>query len=113
MKSQEKALQRKRRAVRSAVRTTKSGRPRLLVYRSNRTVYAQLLEEKTGKVVASASGLTSKKTGIAAASEVGKAIADLAQKKKMKQVAFDRNGYKYHGQVKALAESARSAGLEF
>jgi len=90
-----------------------SGRARLLVNRSNRTVYAQIIDDASGKVVCGTSGLKLTTTGIAAAAEVGKAIAEMAKKKKITQVAFDRNGYKYHGQIKALADAAREAGLEF
>lgn len=90
-----------------------SGRVRLVVNRSNKTVYAQLVDDSTGKVVCGTSGLKTKATGIAAATEVGTAIAEMAKKNKIAQVAFDRNGYKYHGQIKALADAAREAGLEF
>ncbi len=90
-----------------------SGRPRLLIVRSNRTINAHIIDDAVGKIVCGASGLKSKKTGVEAAIEVGTTIAEVAKKNKITQVAFDRNGYKYHGQVKALADAARKAGLEF
>ena len=90
-----------------------SGRARLVVNRSNTSVYAQIVNDAENKVVCGASSLKMKETGIAAAQAVGKAIADLAKKNKITQVAFDRNGLAYHGQIKALAESAREAGLDF
>lgn len=90
-----------------------SGRPRLIVNRSNTSVYAQIVDDAANKVVCGTSSLKGKETGIAAAKTVGKNIADLAKKNKITQVSFDRNGFAYHGQVKALAESAREAGLDF
>ena len=90
-----------------------SGRPRLLVVRSNRTINAHIIDDDAGKIICGVSGLKTGKTGIEAATEVGTKIAEAAKKNKITQVAFDRNGYKYHGQVKALADAARKAGLEF
>lgn len=90
-----------------------SDRPRLLVVRSNKTIYAQVIDDDKGLVLCGTSGLKLKSTGIAAAQEVGKAIADLAKKKKVTKVCFDRNGYAYQGQIKSLAEAAREGGLEF
>ncbi len=101
------------RSRRSHAKARISGRPRLVVFRSNRTVYAQVVDDTTGKVLCGTSGLKLKKTGLAAATEVGTKIAELAKTKKIKTVAFDRNGHQYHGQVKSLAEAARKAGLEF
>ena len=91
-------------------------RPRLNVYRSLNHVYAQLIDDQKGETLASASSLGLKlKTGgnVAAAKEIGKAIADKAKEKGIKKVVFDRGGFLYHGRVKALAEAAREAGLEF
>ena len=108
----EKISRKKSRAVRVHNVTKASGRMRLLVHRSNNTIYAQIVDI-TGKVICSTSGLQSKLKGIAMAGEVGKNIAELALKSKVKEVAFDRNGYKYHGKVKSLADAARKAGLSF
>lgn len=92
---------------------TESTRPRLLVFRSNKSIYAQVINAD-GKVVASASSIKSKdQNKIQAAKAVGSEIAKLSIKSKISQVAFDRNGYKYHGRVAALAEAARAAGLKF
>ena len=91
-------------------------RPRLNVYRSLNHIYAQLIDDQKGETVASASTLAMKlKSGgnVAAAKEVGKAVAEQAVAKGVKQVVFDRGGYLYHGRVKALADAAREAGLEF
>ncbi len=90
-----------------------SGRPRLLVIRTNRTINAHIMDDAAGKILCGASGLKTGKTGIEAAIEVGTNIAKAAKTNKITQVTFDRNGYKYHGQVKALADAARKAGLEF
>jgi large subunit ribosomal protein L18 len=91
-------------------------RPRLNIYRSLNHIYAQVIDDQTGTTVASASTLELKlKTGgnVASAKEVGKAVAERAVAKGAKKVVFDRGGYLYHGRVKALADAAREAGLEF
>ena len=91
-----------------------SERPRLSVYRSNKQIYAQLIDDESGHTVASASSLVDKKakgTKIDQAKLVGKEIAEKAKKVKISRVVFDRNGYLYHGRVKSLAESARENGL--
>jgi large subunit ribosomal protein L18 len=91
-------------------------RPRLNVYRSLNHIYAQLIDDAAGTTIASASTMAAKvKTGgnVAAAREVGKLIAERAKEKGIKKVVFDRGGYIYHGRVKALADAAREAGLEF
>ena len=90
-----------------------SGRSRLLVVRTNRTINAHIIDDAAQKIICGVSGLKTGKTGIEAATIVGTLIAEAAKKNKIAQVAFDRNGYKYHGQVKALADAARKAGLEF
>ena len=89
--------------------------PRLSVYKSNKEIYAQLINDKDGKTLASASsrGLNAKGTKVEISTEVGKAIAEKALAKGVKEVVFDRGGYLYHGRVAALAEAAREAGLEF
>ncbi|MHB8303412.1 MAG: 50S ribosomal protein L18 [Acidobacteriaceae bacterium] len=91
-------------------------RPRLNVYRSLNQIYTQLIDDQAGTTLAAVSTVTAKlKTGgnVAAAREVGKLIAEKAQEKGIKKVVFDRGGYLYHGRIKALAEAAREAGLEF
>jgi large subunit ribosomal protein L18 len=91
-------------------------RPRLNVYRSLNHIYAQIVDDSKGVTVVSASSKASKlKTGgnIAAAKEIGKLVAERAQEKGIKRVVFDRGGYLYHGRIKALADAAREAGLEF
>jgi large subunit ribosomal protein L18 len=89
-------------------------RPRLNVYRSGNHIYAQVIDDQAGVTVASASTIKMKSGGnIAAAKEIGKAIAERAKEKGVKKVVFDRGGYLYHGRVKALADAAREAGLEF
>jgi large subunit ribosomal protein L18 len=91
-------------------------RPRLSVHRSLTNIYAQVIDDQKGETLVSASSLALKlKTGgnIAAAKEIGKAVAKLAVEKGIKKVVFDRGGYLYHGRVKALADAAREAGLEF
>ncbi|MFY0603598.1 MAG: 50S ribosomal protein L18 [Flavobacteriaceae bacterium] len=91
-------------------------KPRLSVYRSNKEIYAQLVDDVNGVTIASVSSrdkgikATSK---VEAATAVGKSIADKASKSGIETVAFDRNGYLYHGRVKVLAEAAREAGLKF
>jgi large subunit ribosomal protein L18 len=91
-------------------------RPRLNVYRSLNHIYAQVIDDQKGETLVSASSLQMKlKTGgnVASAKEIGKAVADLAVKQGIKKVVFDRGGYLYHGRIKALADAAREAGLEF
>ena len=104
--------QRKRR-VRSKLSGTLS-RPRLTVFKSSVHVYAQLIDDETGKTLVSASDLKIK-TGkkVEMAGKVGEELAKGAVAKKIKKVIFDRNGYKYHGRVKAVADGARKGGLEF
>lgn len=90
-------------------------RPRLSVFRSAAAIYAQVIDDATGKTLASASSIKLKaKTNKAeTAKQVGKAVAAQALSKNISQVVFDRGGYKYHGRVKALAEGAREGGLKF
>ena len=92
-----------------------AGRPRLSVYRSLHHVYAQLIDDEAGRTLASAS-TAQLKTGrkdVAAAAAVGRAIAEQAKSAGVSTAVFDRGGFLYHGRVKALAEAAREAGLEF
>jgi large subunit ribosomal protein L18 len=108
-----------RQRIHKRIREKLSGtteRPRLNVYRSLNHIYAQVIDDQKGETLASASSLTLKlKSGgnVAAAKETGKAIAEKATAKGIKQVVFDRGGYLYHGRLKALADAAREAGLEF
>ena len=106
--------------IRAAVKASAHGRPRLSIFRSSKHIYAQVIDDAVGKTVASAStreaDLKSKlKTGAdaAAASEVGKLLAERAVKAGIKEVIFDRGRYLYHGRVKALADGAREGGLSF
>ncbi len=108
---------RRHRRVRKKIRGT-SERPRLAVYRSNRHIIAQLIDDTAGHTIASASSteadLRSGPTGnVAGAVVVGKLIAERAKEKNITAVVFDRGGFRYHGRVAALADSAREAGLEF
>jgi large subunit ribosomal protein L18 len=94
-------------------------RPRLNIYRSLNHIYVQLVDDLEGKTLISASSAEGakgeRKTGgnLAAAKDVGKKIAERAKEKGISKVVFDRGGYLYHGRIKALADSAREAGLEF
>ena len=108
-----------RQRVHARIRVKMQGtaeRPRLNVYRSLNHIYAQVIDDSRGATLVSASTVAAKsKTGgnVAAAREIGKLVADRAREKGIKKVVFDRGGYLYHGRVKALADAARAAGLEF
>lgn len=90
-------------------------RPRLSVFRSNKHIFLQLIDDRAGKTLVSAADLKSKKklTKTELAKSAGKKLAETAKEKKIKKVVFDRGGYKYHGRVKAAAEGAREGGLNF
>jgi large subunit ribosomal protein L18 len=92
-------------------------RPRLAVFRSVAHIYAQVIDDVEGKTLVSASSVDKggKTNGgnVAAAKSIGKLVAERAKEKGVKQVVFDRGGYQYHGRIKALADAAREAGLEF
>ncbi len=93
-----------------------AARPRLNVYRSLNHIYAQVIDDAAGVTVVSASSLAEKaKTGgnVAAAREIGRLVAERARERGITKVVFDRGGYLYHGRIKALADAAREAGLEF
>ena len=114
----DRKMERRRRHLR--VRTKISGtaeRPRLCIYRSNKNLFAQLIDDVTGTTLVSSSTLDkdikTKASNKEAAKEVGAAIAKKAIAKKVEEVVFDRSGYTYHGIVKELAESARNEGLNF
>jgi large subunit ribosomal protein L18 len=108
-----------RQRVHSRIRRKMQGtaeRPRLNVYRSLNHIYAQVIDDASGVTLVSASTKASKlKTGgnVAAAKEIGKLVGERAKEKGVKKVVFDRGGYLYHGRIKALADAAREAGLEF
>jgi len=92
-------------------------RPRVSVFRSNKEIYAQIIDDSTGKTILSSSSrektFTVKGNKVEIATAVGKALAEKAVKAGVESVTFDRNGYLYHGRVKALAEGAREGGLKF
>jgi large subunit ribosomal protein L18 len=91
-----------------------AARPRLNVYRSLGHIYAQVIDDQNGVTLVEASSIKLKTGGnVAAAKEIGKAVAEKAVGKGIKKVVFDRGGYLYHGRIKALADAAREAGLEF
>ena len=107
--------------IKNRIRKVVSGtteRPRLSVFRSNKEIYAQIVDDVTGKTIAAASSRDkdiSKEKGTKSeiAKLVGKSIGDKAVKAGVESIAFDRGGYLYHGRVKSLAEGAREAGLKF
>ena len=113
--STRQARERRHRRIRGKVVGT-AERPRLAVFRSNKGIFAQLIDDESGKTLAGASWLGLGKfqgTKTEQAAEVGKAIAAAAKKAGIDNVVFDRGGYLYHGRVKALAEGAREGGLTF
>ncbi|AJR02451.1 50S ribosomal protein L18 [Siansivirga zeaxanthinifaciens] len=107
--------------IKSRIRKIVSGtatRPRLAVFRSNKEIYAQIVDDVTGVTISAASSKDKeissvKATKVEVAKLVGKAIAEKAMKAGIETIAFDRGGYLYHGRVKSLAEGAREAGLKF
>ena len=110
------ARERRHRRIRGKVAGT-AERPRLAVFRSNKGIFAQLVDDESGRTLAGASWLglpkSFKGNRIEQAAEVGKAVAAAAKKAGIETVVFDRGGYLYHGRVKALAEGAREGGLKF
>ena len=109
---------RRRRRVRTALRSRASGKPRLSIHRSGRHIYAQVIDDAAGTTVAAASTLDKDlkgKTGATkdGAAAVGKAVAERAKAAGVSSVVFDRGGFLFHGRVKALADAAREGGLEF
>ncbi|MEM5565287.1 50S ribosomal protein L18 [Psychroserpens sp. AS72] len=111
----------KRLRIKSRIRKVVSGteaRPRLAVFRSNKEIYAQVVDDVTGKTLAAASSrdkdvVSAKGTKSEKAALVGKAVAEKAIKAGINTISFDRGGYQYHGRVKSLAEGAREGGLKF
>lgn len=123
MTGNERRVGRRRRQarVRKKVLGT-DARPRVCVFRSNKHIYAQVISDDRGTTLASAStlstalpGAAKEKTGkgVAAAKQVGLALARICQEKNITRVVFDRNGFLFHGQVKAVADGAREGGLKF
>jgi len=103
--------------TRTRLKALANGRPRLSVFRSSKNIYAQVIDDANGVTVAAASSLEGEKkakgTDKDAAARVGKLVAERAKEKGVTDVVFDRGGYIYHGRVKALADAAREAGLNF
>ena len=114
---QDKNVSRVRRHARVRAKVIgSSAAPRLCVYRSNKNIEAQIIDDAKGVTLVASSSMALKLengSNVEAAAKVGKDIAEKALAKKIKKVVFDRSGYIYHGRVKALAEAAREAGLDF
>jgi large subunit ribosomal protein L18 len=111
---------RRKARIRRSIRARGYGKPRLSVFRSSKQIYAQIIDDERGVTLATASSLEKDmrgklKTGanVDAAKEVGRLVAQRAGEAGVKAVVFDRSGYLYHGRVKALADAAREAGLDF
>jgi large subunit ribosomal protein L18 len=113
-KKKAKARARIKARVRGSIQGT-AERPRLTVFRSNKQIYAQVIDDLAGRTLAAASSLGSKEANakLDQAAAVGKLIAEKAQEAGITQVVFDRNGYLYHGRIQKLAEAAREGGLKF
>ena len=109
------ARDRRHRRVRKKVHGT-AQRPRLAVFKSNRYIYAQIIDDDSGRTVAAASSqektLRDKTLSTESAAEVGKLLASRASDAKVSEVVFDRGGYPYHGRIKALADAVREAGVK-
>jgi large subunit ribosomal protein L18 len=113
------ARTRRKQRVRKKVVGT-DGRPRICVFKSNKHIYAQIISDERRMTLASVSTLTKdlvtavqNRKGVQAAKQVGLALAKICKEKNIKQVVFDRNGFLFHGRVKAIADGAREGGLEF
>ncbi|HLY04564.1 MAG TPA: 50S ribosomal protein L18 [Rhizomicrobium sp.] len=118
MARDQKLFDRRKRRTRYRIAHAANGRPRLSLFRSGKHIYAQLIDDRAGETLASAStnekeGKAAKTWNVDAAKDVGRKLAERALAKGVKRVVFDRGGYIYHGRVKALAEAAREGGLEF
>lgn len=106
----------RRNKIRTRIRSSVSGtsaKPRLAVFRSNKDIYAQLIDDLNGSTLVAASSKDVTGTKVEQATIVGKSIAEKAVKAGIESVVFDRGGYLYHGRIKALAEGARESGLKF
>jgi large subunit ribosomal protein L18 len=115
-----KGAERRKARVRKALKARAFGRPRLSVFRSDKNIYAQIIDDTTGRTLAAASTLdkdvkATVKSGATAeaAAAIGKLIAERGSKAGIAEVVFDRGAYIYHGRVKALADAAREGGLQF
>src|SRR4051812_33151511 len=115
-----KGSDRRKARIRKSIKSRAFGRPRLSVFRSDKNIYAQIIDDASGRTLAAASTLdkdikTSVKNGSTAeaAAAIGKLIAERGIAAKVSEVVFDRGSYLYHGRVKALADAAREAGLQF
>jgi large subunit ribosomal protein L18 len=118
MSAHDKQFQRRRLRVRRTLRKNSAGRPRLSVHRSSKHIYAQVIDDASGRTVVAASSLekdlkATSGADKAAAANVGKLLAERAVKAGVKEVVFDRGGYMFHGRIKALADAAREGGLSF
>jgi len=120
MKDKSVRLEYRKQRVRGKIRALANGRPRLSVHRSLKYIYAQVIDDAQGKTLAFASSLSKELKGkiesgksLAAAKAVGELVARKAIEAGVKRVGFDRGGRAYHGRIKALADAARAAGLEF
>ncbi|MGN1062951.1 MAG: 50S ribosomal protein L18 [Alphaproteobacteria bacterium] len=117
MKKNDMKLARRKARVRYDIKQKSGGRPRLSVYRSEKNIYAQVIDDTQSRTLAAASSkdkeITAKGSTVAGAAAVGKLVAERALKAGIKQVVFDRGGYMYHGRIKAIADAAREAGLDF
>lgn len=119
-KNSQERLLKKRARIRKKISGT-SERPRFTVYRSQKHIYAQIIDDVAGKTLVTASTLSKElkdeigkvKSPLEVCKMIGKATAKMALDKNIRQVVFDRNGYLYHGRVKAIADGAREAGLKF
>ena len=114
-----KGAERRKARVRKAIKARANGRLRLSVHRSGKNIYAQIIDDKSGRTLAAASSLdkdlraAGNGGSIEGATAVGKLIAERGKAAKVEEVIFDRGGYLYHGRIRAVAEAAREAGLEF
>lgn len=106
----------RRERIKKKIRSQISGtseRPRISVFRSNKYIYAQAIDDKNGKTLAAASSVNSKGTATEKSIEAGKQLAEKLTKSKISEIVFDRNGFQYTGKVKALADSIRENGIKF
>ena len=114
--SSRQSADKRARRTRTRLKALSNGRPRLSVFRSSKNIYAQVIDDERGVTVAAASsveGDSKRGSDKAAAAKVGALVAQRAIEQGVKDVVFDRGGYIYHGRVKALADAAREAGLNF
>jgi large subunit ribosomal protein L18 len=115
-----KGSERRKARIRKALKARANGRPRLSVHRSDKNIYAQIIDDASGRTLAAASSLDKDFKAAAkggwsteAAAAIGKLVAERAKAANVTEVIFDRGSYLYHGRVKALADAAREAGLQF